>query len=64
MRAYRKPIEQTPGAQSAGALSLLAALYALAPAVLKIAAVALVWRFPIDREAQAALRARLDAPAA
>ncbi|MAS42311.1 MAG: MFS transporter [Rhodobacteraceae bacterium] len=51
-------------AQSAGALDLLAALYALAPAVLKIAAVALVWRFPIDREAQAALRARLDAPAA
>jgi Na+/melibiose symporter-like transporter len=39
----------------------LVALYAAAPIALKALAVALMWRFPLDRAAQAALRARIEA---
>ncbi len=46
------------GAQGLGAL---VALYCGAPVVLKLAAVALMWRFPLDAGAQALLRARIEA---
>ncbi len=39
----------------------LVLLYAAAPIVLKAAAIALMWNFPMDRAAQAALRARIEA---
>ena len=45
------------------ALRTLALLYAGAPVVLKLIAVALVWRFPIDAAAQAELRRRIEAAA-
>ncbi len=44
------------------ALLALSLLYAAAPVALKLLAIALVWRFPIDEAAQAALRARIEAP--
>lgn len=44
------------------ALTTLAMLYALAPAVLKLAAVAMMWNFPLDRTQQADLRSRIEAP--
>jgi Na+/melibiose symporter-like transporter len=45
------------GAQGLGAL---VGLYAVVPIALKLGAVALMWRFPLDRAAQAAIRARLE----
>ena len=45
------------------ALLTLALFYAGAPVVLKLIAVALVWRFPIDAAAQAELRRRIEAAA-
>jgi GPH family glycoside/pentoside/hexuronide:cation symporter len=51
------------GENDAAALTALALLYAAAPVVLKLAAVAMMWRFPIDREEQARLRARIEAAA-
>jgi len=45
------------GAEGLGALVFL---YAVAPIVLKVSVAALMWRFPIDREAQHAIRARLE----
>lgn len=50
-------------ANASAALWTLTLLYAAAPVVLKLAAVALVWRFPIDAEAQADLRRRIEAAA-
>jgi Na+/melibiose symporter-like transporter len=47
----------------ATALWTLALLYAAAPVALKAGAVALVWRFPIDAEAQADLRRRIEGAA-
>lgn len=44
-----------------GALAALVALYCGAPILLKLAAVALMWRFPLDAAAQAATRARIAA---
>jgi Na+/melibiose symporter-like transporter len=51
------------GAEGGGAegLGALVALYCGAPVVLKLAAVALMWRFPLDAGAQALLRARIEA---
>jgi Na+/melibiose symporter-like transporter len=48
------------GAQGLGAL---VALYCGAPVVLKLAAVALMWRFPLDAGTQALLRARIEGAA-
>jgi GPH family glycoside/pentoside/hexuronide:cation symporter len=45
------------GVQGLGAL---VGLYAVTPIALKLVAVALMWRFPLDRDAQAAIRARLE----
>ncbi len=42
-------------------LMALALLYAALPVVLKLAAVAIMWRFPLDETAQTALRARIEA---
>ncbi|MDN2565985.1 MFS transporter [Aquibium sp. A9E412] len=44
-----------------GALLALAATYAWLPVALKLVAVALMWRFPLDRAAQTRLRARIEA---
>ena len=43
------------------ALFTLAALYAWAPVVLKLVAVALMWSFPLDEAAQMAARERIEA---
>jgi glycoside/pentoside/hexuronide:cation symporter, GPH family len=48
---------------SASALYTLAALYAWAPVVLKLIAIALMWNFPIDRAAQDETRRRIEATA-
>ncbi|MEQ9490073.1 MAG: MFS transporter [Alphaproteobacteria bacterium] len=39
---------------------VLAVIYALVPVVIKIAAVAVMWRFPLTQSRQAAIRRRLD----
>lgn len=46
---------------SEGALHGLSLLYALAPIVLKLAAIRLMWRFPMDEIEQKALRLRIEA---
>lgn len=51
--------ENTPGA-----LLALALLYAIAPVVLKLVAVAMMWRFPLDRDAHDRLRADIERAAA
>ena len=38
----------------------LAALYAAAPIAIKLAAIAPIWRFPIDAQRQARLRALIE----
>lgn len=43
------------------ALSALVAIYVWLPVALKLGAIALMWNFPLDRAAQAALRARIEA---
>lgn len=43
-----------------GALFALAASYAWLPVAFKLAAVALMWNFPLDRDAQRALRRRIE----
>jgi Na+/melibiose symporter-like transporter len=49
-----------PGAANTpGALTTLAVLYGLAPVLIKLAATALVWNFPITAAAQAELRRRI-----
>jgi Na+/melibiose symporter-like transporter len=48
------------GPQSPAALTTLAILYAGVPVAMKLAAVALMWSFPVDAGAQAALRARIE----
>ena len=47
------------GENDASALFALAALYCLAPIPFKLAAIALIWRFPIDRRRQQELRETL-----
>jgi glycoside/pentoside/hexuronide:cation symporter, GPH family len=49
------------GANDAGALLTLAALYGLVPVAIKLAAVSLVWSFPLGAAAQAETRRRLPA---
>ncbi|MEO1612662.1 MAG: MFS transporter, partial [Pseudomonadota bacterium] len=52
---------QTEAENSEAALLTLAALYALAPAALKLIAVAIMWNFPLDKAEQEALRKRIEA---
>lgn len=53
---------QAEGENTEAALLGLALLYGAAPIVLKAGAVALMWNFPLDRDAQARLRARIEGP--
>jgi Na+/melibiose symporter-like transporter len=48
------------GPEGVAGLGALVGLYAVTPIALKLVAVALMWRFPLDRVAQAAIRARLE----
>jgi len=48
------------GANTPDALFALAAIYALAPVLLKAGAVALVWRYPLTSRRHAIIRRRLD----
>jgi Na+/melibiose symporter-like transporter len=48
-------------ANAPGASLGVAVLYSLVPVAFKLAAVALVWNFPLDRAAQSALRRSIDA---
>lgn len=43
-------------------LMALAVIYALVPVCLKLAAICLMWRFPLDEARQAALRQTIEAP--
>ncbi len=52
---------ETGGQNDDAALFTLAALYALAPAILKIIAVAIMWNFPLGEAQQKALRSRIEA---
>ncbi len=52
---------QTGGANADFAITALSLLYALAPIVLTLAAIGLMWNFPMDAAAQADLRARIEA---
>ncbi|MEL7463777.1 MAG: MFS transporter [Pseudomonadota bacterium] len=52
---------ETEAENGDAALMTLAALYALAPAALKLIAVAIMWNFPLDEAEQKALRARIEA---
>ena len=53
--------DPAPGAvNSATALAALTATYALMPLALKLAAIALMWNFPLDETAQRALRAEIE----
>ncbi|MEM9146497.1 MAG: MFS transporter [Pseudomonadota bacterium] len=54
---------EATGVNDEGALWALALLYAGAPIVLKLAAVALMWGFPLDRDALEAMRVGETAPA-
>lgn len=51
----------TDGGNNPGALTALALLYAGVPIVLKLVAVAMMWRFPLDQKTQSDLRARIEA---
>jgi Na+/melibiose symporter-like transporter len=51
-------------ANDAAATGALVALYVWPPVVLKLAAVALMWRFPLDRLQQASLRRTIEARSA
>ena len=48
------------GLATAGGLQMLGLLYAVAPIMLKLCAVALVWNFPVDAASQARVRAQID----
>lgn len=52
------------GPQSETGLAALVALYAVVPIAMKLAAIAAMWRFPIDAAEQARLRAVIDGRAA
>jgi glycoside/pentoside/hexuronide:cation symporter, GPH family len=52
---------QAADAASSSARFTLAALYAWAPVALKLAAIALMWNFPISRAEQAATRGKIEA---
>jgi Na+/melibiose symporter-like transporter len=49
------------GENTPDALLSLALLYALAPALLKVGAIVLMWRFPLDATEQAATRRKIEA---
>lgn len=49
------------GAGTGDGLFALAVLYAWVPVAFKLAAVAVIWNFPLDARAQGALRARIEA---
>jgi GPH family glycoside/pentoside/hexuronide:cation symporter len=49
------------GPQTDFGLTTLALLYAGVPVLMKLAAIALMWRFPVDEAAQAQLRATIEA---
>jgi Na+/melibiose symporter-like transporter len=51
----------TEGENTADALLVLALTYAALPVGFKLAAMALIWRFPIDESAQRQLRMRIEA---
>ena len=51
---------KSASAASPSALFVLAALYAWAPVALKLAAIALMWNFPVTREQQASTRAQIE----
>jgi len=51
---------QTGAENDATALFTLAALYALAPTVLKVIAVAIMWNFPLGEAQQRALRSKIE----
>ena len=53
---------QPEGANSASAIAWLTAMIVVLPLACNLGIIALMWRFPIDRAAQEALRVRLDAP--
>jgi Na+/melibiose symporter-like transporter len=56
--------DPAPTAQNTpAALSALVAIYVWMPISLKIVAIALMWRFPLDEEAQIRLRTRIEARA-
>ena len=48
------------GKRSASGLTALALLYAALPVMLKLGAVALMWRFPMTQDAQEAARSKID----
>lgn len=52
---------QTGDENEPGVLTTLSLLYALVPILLKLLAIALMWRFPLGRSAQAELRQRIEA---
>ncbi len=51
------------GPQATSGLTTLVVLYAVVPVVAKLAAAALMWGFPVDREAQRRLRETIEARA-
>ncbi|MEL6235373.1 MAG: MFS transporter, partial [Pseudomonadota bacterium] len=52
---------QAIGPNGAEALGALALLYAAAPVALKLVAIAIMWRFPLDRAAHRAALERIAA---
>lgn len=52
---------QSDAQSSNGALFALAVIYAWLPILLKLAAIAVMWNFPLDETAQRSLRARIEA---
>ncbi len=52
---------QPGGTNDSDALGVLTALYCLAPVTFKVAAITLVWNFPLDQARQAKIRRRLEA---
>jgi glycoside/pentoside/hexuronide:cation symporter, GPH family len=51
----------TAGGNTPEALLVLALAYAGLPVLFKLAAMSLIWRFPLDEGAQRALRQRIEA---
>jgi len=49
-----------PAAPTDSGKSMLTVIYALLPVVIKVTAIAIVWRFPLTAEKQAVIRRRLD----
>ncbi|MEM9430390.1 MAG: MFS transporter [Pseudomonadota bacterium] len=52
---------ESQAANTPGTLTLLSALYALAPVLLKLAAIAVMWRFPLDAARQVEVRCQIEA---